>query len=87
MKQINRLEFLGAVYGKSLDGETPVKKQLPENEFANKVLPQFDSRATTGLNEYTGTFGDAQLAHLLRRTLFGVTKADMTAFSGMSLAQ
>ncbi len=87
MKQINRLEFLGAVYGKSLDGEAAVKKEIPENEFANKVIPQFESRATTGLNEYTGTFGDVQLAHLLRRSLFGVTKADMTAFAGMSLAQ
>ncbi len=36
---------------------------------------------------YSGSFGKPQLLHLLRRTLFGVTKADLAAFSGQSLSQ
>lgn len=36
---------------------------------------------------YSGSFGKPQLDHLLRRTLFGVTKADLAAFSGQSLSQ
>lgn len=36
---------------------------------------------------YGGSFGKPQLQHLLRRTLFGVAKADFTAFSGQSLSQ
>lgn len=41
----------------------------------------------SGLAPYQGTWGDAELIHLLRRTLFGVTKADINAFSGMTLTQ
>jgi uncharacterized protein (DUF1800 family) len=36
---------------------------------------------------YSGAWGSTQLKHLLRRTLFGVTKADLAAFSGQSLSQ
>lgn len=39
------------------------------------------------ITPYTGTFGTTQLRHLLRRTLFGVTKADLAAFSGQTMAQ
>ncbi len=34
---------------------------------------------------YTGTFGRAELKHLLKRTLFGATNADLTFFEGASL--
>lgn len=40
---------------------------------------------TTGLNKYTGTWGNAQVLHLLRRTLFGVKQSELTAFKAMSL--
>ena len=36
---------------------------------------------------YSGSFAKPQLHHLLRRTLFGVTKADLAAFSGQTLSQ
>ena len=39
------------------------------------------------LQPYTGTFGTVELRHLLRRTLFGATTADMAHFAGMSLTQ
>lgn len=39
------------------------------------------------ITPYTGTFGTNELKHLLRRTLFGVTKSDLAAFSGQSLSQ
>lgn len=39
------------------------------------------------LPPYAGTFGKAELLHLLRRTLFGVTKNDLNHFSGRSLPQ
>jgi uncharacterized protein (DUF1800 family) len=34
---------------------------------------------------YAGNFGKAELIHLLRRTMFGVKKADITYFTGKSL--
>lgn len=39
------------------------------------------------LTPYTGPFGRPQLQHLLRRTLFGCSNADLAHFSGQSLDQ
>ncbi len=39
------------------------------------------------ITPYTGTFGRPELQHLLRRTMFGCTPADLTHFNGMSLTQ
>lgn len=36
---------------------------------------------------YTGTFAKPQLMHLLRRTMIGLTKPDITYFTGMSMSQ
>lgn len=40
-----------------------------------------------GITPYTGSFGRDELIHLLKRTLFGVKKDDIDAFSGITLAQ
>ncbi len=87
MKQIKRSEFLGNVSESAFASEKVNVHEAPVNEFANKTLPHFSSRSNTTLNPYTGTFGNTELSHLIRRTLFGVTKADLTAFSGMTLDQ
>ena len=39
------------------------------------------------LQPYTGTFGREELRHLLRRSLFGCTNADLAQFQGGSLTQ
>ncbi len=39
------------------------------------------------IKPYTGAFGRKQLLHLLRRTLFGVSNADLKAFEGKTLEQ
>ena len=40
---------------------------------------------TTGLTPYSGTWGNAQVLHLLRRTLFGVKQSELNAFKTMSM--
>lgn len=40
-----------------------------------------------GLNPYTGNFTALELTHLLKRSLFGVTKADLNYFYGKTLNQ
>ena len=40
-----------------------------------------------GLEAYTGTWGDDQIMHLLRRTLFGVKNKDLQHFKTLSLDQ
>lgn len=86
MKPITRSEFLGTVSGVEPKEDAP-KKNIVPNEFYNKTTPTFSSRASSGLGAYSGTFGKAELTHLLRRTLFGVTKADLDSFNGMTLSQ
>lgn len=55
---------------------------MEKNRFTEYTPPP-----TTGLQPYTGSFGAPELRHLLRRTLFGATKADMAYFSGKSVTQ
>ncbi len=40
-----------------------------------------------GLTPFAGTFTELELTHLLKRTLFGVSKADLTYFKNKSLNQ
>ncbi len=43
--------------------------------------------SSPSLNPYTGAWGFAQAAHLLRRTMFGATTTDITAVQKMTLNQ
>ncbi|SDY38640.1 DUF1800 domain-containing protein [Hymenobacter psychrophilus] len=56
------------------------------SKFANRALPD-TARATGTLAAYTGPWGAAQAAHLLRRATFGPTRAEILAAAGKSLAQ
>jgi len=61
---------------------------LTEKASHQEVLELEDlPPVTSGISPYTGTFGDAELLHLLKRVLFGITKADLNAFAGKSLNQ
>jgi uncharacterized protein (DUF1800 family) len=51
--------------------------------FANKTLPKFN-RTNAGLEPYTGPWGSAQVFHLLRRTTFGPSLANVALFKTMS---
>lgn len=42
-------------------------------------------RTSSGLTKYAGSWGADQTKHLLSRTLFGYTKAELDSFSGKSL--
>lgn len=55
------------------------------SRYANKVLPTGLARATSTLTPYTGAWGYAQAAHLLRRCLFGPTRPDILAAASSNL--
>lgn len=42
---------------------------------------------STGINAYAGSFTSVELMHLLKRTLFGVSQADLVYFKGKTLSQ
>jgi len=56
-----------------------------EDKVIEPQLQKKPFRTFSGLAPYTGTFGNAELVQLLKRTLFGVKQADIAAFSGKSL--
>lgn len=53
-------------------------------EAANKALPKV-LRTTAGVEPYTGPWGTAQAAHLLRRTTFGASRADRESLAALSI--
>lgn len=44
-------------------------------------------RTSTGLDQYSGEWGEKQIMHLLRRTLLGVSKAEVEEFKSLSFEQ
>jgi uncharacterized protein (DUF1800 family) len=52
------------------------------NPPASKVF-----RSTSDLTPYTGAWNTAQLVHLLKRTMFGASKADIDYFKSKSLSE
>ncbi len=42
---------------------------------------------STGLSAYAGTFGEEEIIHLLKRTMFGATKADIDYFNTKTMSQ
>ena len=55
------------------------------SRYANKALPTGLARTTSTLAPYTGTWGYAQAAHLLRRSLLGPTRTEILAAAGSNL--
>lgn len=61
---------------------TPAEDDSP-SEFANKTLPRL-VRTSTGLEPYAGPWTPSEMLHLLRRTTFGPSKADLEALSSVA---
>ncbi len=55
--------------------------------MSNQSSTFFSPPPSGPIKPYTGTFGKKQLHHLLRRTLFGVSTADLKAFENRTMSQ
>lgn len=53
---------------------------------SNKTTPRHLAKTSTGITPYSGTFGTAEVLHLLRRTLPGVSKADLDFFKTKTMS-
>lgn len=62
---------------------TPTKKKTLVPDLSRFKV----ARTTSGLNPYAGPFGTNEVIHLLKRTMFGATKADIDYFKTKSLSQ
>ncbi len=55
------------------------------NRFANTVLPEQSLGIESGLNPYTGPWGQKQMLHLLRRATFGASVAHLNILKTKTL--
>jgi uncharacterized protein (DUF1800 family) len=60
------------------------KKATPVKPVSLGASP---SRTLSGINPYTGPWTTNEVIHLLKRTMFGATKADVDFFKTMSMSQ
>jgi uncharacterized protein (DUF1800 family) len=60
------------------------KKAAPVNPIAFGSSP---TRTLSGINPYTGPWTTNEVIHLLKRTMFGATKADVDFFKAMTMSQ
>jgi uncharacterized protein (DUF1800 family) len=75
---MDRRAFLSKARAAVLEEQEQQKAPQGISEYANKALPKF-SRTSTGLEPYAGPWGANEAAHLLRRSMFGATRADIAA--------
>lgn len=59
---------------------------LPVNDFSGSETNK-PYRILSGINTYNGPWGTSQAAHLLKRTMFGSSAADMAYFKTKSMSQ
>ncbi len=79
----NRKELV-AKYRKITPPDLDNSKQQHAN---NKGAGVARESSDLGLEAYTGIFGESQVMHLLRRTLFGVKKEDFQHYKSLTLDQ
>lgn len=87
---ISRRNFLG--FSKKTSPDPLLNNISP---FAKSSGSQVNARmeagacttTSSGVTPYAGALGRAELIHLLKRTMFGVKKADIDYFTGKTLAQ
>lgn len=68
---------------KATEKEYPLEKSV--NKYQNERMPSGLTFDSYSINTYAGQWGAKQASHLLRRILFGFTKAELIQFSGLSL--
>ena len=70
----------------SLLTEDPKAKPVSAEQFQNQTLPTHLNLGVANISNYTGAWSDAQVKHLLRRTLFGFNRSDIAFFKSMSMS-
>ncbi len=78
---MQRRDFLS-----ELIGEKEPVKPIPAEQFQNKSIPDGLDLSKGSIAPYTGTWGESQVKHLLRRALFGFNKTDVDFFKTMSMS-
>ena len=88
---MDRKQFFGSLKPNFL---TSLEEEKPGLGSASALNTQFKSagagltrRTNTGIKVYAGTFGDAELLHLMRRSMFGVKYGEFKKLRGKTMQQ
>lgn len=86
VNNVTRREFLS----QTIPGTITTRKKDPQEDpffkkYANKELPFVNARTNSGLGTYTGSWTEAEVKHLLRRTTFGASKQSIDLLTTMNL--
>lgn len=89
---LQRREFLSRMVSKQaavqdLPPGDPGKEDVYFKKYSNQKLPFQNNRTTAGLAPYSGQWTEAEVLHLLRRTMFGATKASVDLLKTMTPSQ
>ncbi len=57
------------------------------NKVSEQLAPAASRHISSGLNPYSGPWTDNEVIHLLKRTMFGSTKADVDFFKSRTMSQ
>jgi len=89
MGAYNRKEFLNEMLPTSENRKETydINKDEFFLKYSNKSLPLKVKKTRAGLAQYTGTFGEKQKIHLIRRLMFGVKPSDLAALNGLTMSQ
>jgi uncharacterized protein (DUF1800 family) len=85
MAPINRKQFF-----QNLASEALTEKELPIYPYkdpSNTEVPTSLRKTSTGISPYQGAWTETEIKHLCRRTLFGVSKADIDFFKTKTMVQ
>jgi uncharacterized protein (DUF1800 family) len=77
---MQRRDFISELFTE----KEPVKKVNIEN-LQNQTEPTDLELGLGSIANYSGVWGDAQVKHLLRRTMFGFNRSDVNFFKSMSM--
>ena len=89
MNDIKALDIRPEGWKKRLDNlrkVEPFEFENAKDESESKVNGRING-VFSGLEVYTGIWEDANIMHLLRRTLFGVTKSEFDSFKSLNLEE
>lgn len=89
---ISRRNFLSGSVTSPDNQQDPLLKNISPHAKGGTTQPNARledgdcTTTTSGVTPYSGTFGRAELIHLLKRTMFGIKKADIDYYTGKSLS-
>lgn len=89
MGKVNRREFFEEVIAQreANNADISLDQDKTYQKYVNKSAPTGLNKTTSTLNQYSGSWTEDEVIHLLRRTTFGVKPTDVSTLLAMTMSQ